>query len=109
MTAALRRIAAEARAWLLDAAYPFWFDKGIEPQHGGFVDFVDVDGSAVPGSPKRTVVQARQIYAFAMAPRFGWTGRWRDAVATGLETIDRHCRHPAGGFIHSLTRDNAPA
>src|SRR5258706_168322 len=42
MTAALRRIAAEARAWLLDAAYPFWFDKGIEPTHGGFVDFVAV-------------------------------------------------------------------
>src|SRR5260221_5198169 len=109
MTADLRRIAAEARAWLLDAAYPFWFDKGIEPTHGGFVDFVAVDGTAVPSSPKRTVAQARQIYAFAMAPRFDWTGPWRAAVATGLETIERHCRHPAGGFIHSLARDNSPA
>jgi mannose-6-phosphate isomerase len=104
----LRRAAAAAREWLNDAAYPFWFDHGIEPQHGGFVDLVEVDGTAVPASPKRTVVQARQIYAFAMAPRFGWSGRWRDAVRTGLDTLERHCRHQAGGYLHSLERDNRP-
>jgi mannose/cellobiose epimerase-like protein (N-acyl-D-glucosamine 2-epimerase family) len=104
----LRACSDKAREWLLDAAFPFWFDKGIDPGRGGFVDVVGVDGTSVPNAPKRTFVQARQVYAFAMAGRLGWAGRWREAVATGLDTIERHCRHPEGGFIHRLDAQSAP-
>jgi len=104
----LQACSAKAREWLLDAAFPFWFDKGIDPGRGGFVDLVGVDGTSVPNAPKRIFVQARQVYAFAMAGRLGWPGRWREAVATGLDTIERHCRHPGGGFIHRLDAKSAP-
>jgi mannose-6-phosphate isomerase len=43
-----------------------------------------------------------------MAGRLGWGGQWREAVETGLETIDRHCRHPESGFLHSLDTENRP-
>ncbi len=109
MTRTVAEAAAAAREWLFDAAFPFWFDNGIDRQNGGFVDSVGIDGGAVPGSAKRTFVQGRQVYAFAVAGRLGWGGQWREAVETGLDTIDRHCRHPEGGFIHSLDSDNRPA
>lgn len=108
MTATLARAAAAAREWLFDAGFPFWFEQGIDREHGGFIDFVETDGRAVPGSPKRSFVQGRQVYAFAVAGRLGWGGNWREAVETGLATIDRHCRHPDGGFIHSLDAENRP-
>lgn len=108
MTATLAEAAAAAREWMFDAGFPFWFENGIDRQHGGFIDLVETDGRAVPGSAKRIFVQGRQVYAFAMAGRLGWDGRWRDAVETGLVTIDRHGRHPEGGFIHSLDAENRP-
>jgi mannose-6-phosphate isomerase len=109
MTAAVAAAAAAAREWMFDAGFPFWFEHGIDRGNGGFIDLVEVDGGAVPGSAKRSFVQGRQVYAFAIAGRLGWGGRWRAAVETGLATIDRHCRHPEGGFIHSLDSDNRPA
>ncbi|HEY1796919.1 MAG TPA: AGE family epimerase/isomerase [Stellaceae bacterium] len=109
MTATVAAAAAAAREWLYDAAFPFWFERGIDREHGGFIDLVEIDGGVVPGSAKRTLVQGRQVYAFAMAGRLGWAGQWREAVETGLATIDRDCRHPAGGFIHSLDSGNRPA
>ena len=108
MKASLRNAATKAREWLFDAAFPFWFDKGIDHVHGGFVDLVGTDGSAIRTAPKRTFVQARQVYAFAAAGRLGWPGQWRSAIETGLETIDQCCRHDGGGFIHRLNPDNTP-
>jgi mannose/cellobiose epimerase-like protein (N-acyl-D-glucosamine 2-epimerase family) len=108
MTATVAAAAAAAREWLFDAAFPFWFERGIDGEHGGFIDLVEIDGGAVPGSAKRIFVQGRQVYAFAVAGRLGWDGNWREAVETGLATIDRHCRHPDGGFIHSLDSENRP-
>lgn len=108
MTGTVAAAAASAREWLFDAAFPFWFDRGIDRRNGGFIDAVGIDGGAVPGSAKRTFVQGRQVYAFAAAGRLGWGGKWREAVETGLETIDRHCRHPESGFIHALDADNRP-
>lgn len=109
MTATIADAVAAAREWLFDAAFPFWLDKGVDARHGGFIDLVEIDGRAVPDSPKRTFVQGRQVFAYAVAGRLGWGGKWREAVAMGLDTIDRHCRHPEGGFIHSLDAANCPA
>jgi mannose-6-phosphate isomerase len=108
MTATIAEAAAAAREWMFDAGLPFWFDNGIDREHGGFIDLVEIDGRAVPRSAKRTFVQGRQVYAFTVAGRLGWGGKWREAVETGLETIDRCCRHPEGGFIHSLDAENNP-
>jgi mannose/cellobiose epimerase-like protein (N-acyl-D-glucosamine 2-epimerase family) len=99
---ALGRRAALAREWLLDAAFPFWFERGIDRQHGGFRDLVNIDGTSVPGAPKRMFVQARQIFAFASAGEFGWKGSWREAVVEGCAILRARFRHPEGGFLHSL-------
>lgn len=108
MTATVAEAAAAAREWMFDAGFPFWFERGIDREHGGFSDFVEIDGRAVPESPKRTFVQGRQVYAFAIAGRLGWGGQWREAVETGLATIDRHCRHPESGFVNALDAGNRP-
>lgn len=99
--ATLRRRAAEAREWLFDAGLPFWWSKGFDRAHGGFFDLVGVDGVPVP-SPKRTFVQARQVYSYLQGGLLGWPGPWREAVEAGLETLDAHCRSDKGGFVHRL-------
>lgn len=103
----LRQAAAMARDWLFEAAFPFWFEHGIDRVHGGFHDTVGLDGARIGGF-KRTMVQARQVYCFAQAGRMGWGGPWREAVETGLDTLERRCRHADFGFIHSLNEDRSP-
>ena len=103
----LRHAAAMARDWLTGAAFPFWFAHGIDRVHGGFHDTAGLEGAQIGGF-KRTMVQARQVYCFAHAGRMGWSGPWRAAVDIGLDTLERHCRHPDFGFIHSLNEDCTP-
>ena len=103
----LREAAEMARRWMFDAALPLWSGPGIDRVHGGFRDSVGLDGAPVGGG-KRSFVQARQIYVFAAAGHLGWSGPWREAVAIGVDALERHCRHPAFGYVHSIAQDCGP-
>ena len=70
--------------WLTDHALPLWYDKGIDRQHGGFFDLVNLEGQSVAG-PKRGRVQGRQSWVFALAGSMRWQGAWADAVGWGLD------------------------
>ncbi|HKD46742.1 MAG TPA: AGE family epimerase/isomerase [Rhizomicrobium sp.] len=77
-------LARRFERWLTDHALPLWYDKGIDRQHGGFFDLVNLEGQSVAG-PKRGRVQGRQSWVFALAGSMGWHGAWADAVSWGLE------------------------
>jgi mannose/cellobiose epimerase-like protein (N-acyl-D-glucosamine 2-epimerase family) len=99
----LARAAAEAKAWLFEDLLPLWSTTG-RCAAGGFVERIGLDGVAV-AEPKRTRVQARQIYVFAEAGRLGWSGPWRDCVAAGLDFLMARCRRPDGLAAHQVSRD----
>lgn len=94
----------KGRAWLIESALPYWFERGIDRARGGFFDLVDHDGAPVPGR-KRCFVQGRQLYVFLLAGELGWAGPWREAVEIGLAALRGPCRHEAGGLVHALHDD----
>ena len=45
MPSALTSRARHARAWLMDAAFPFWLERGLDRAHGGYHERMFRDGA----------------------------------------------------------------
>lgn len=73
----------ELCGWLLDAAYPLWSTRGVDPA-GGFFERLGQDGKPLPDK-RRSRVTPRQAYCFAMGPSLGWRGDAAGLVQHGLE------------------------
>ncbi|HTU64436.1 MAG TPA: AGE family epimerase/isomerase [Steroidobacteraceae bacterium] len=73
----------ELCSWLLDAAYPLWSTKGVDPA-GGYFERLGQDGRPLPDK-RRSRVTPRQAYCFAMGPSLGWRGDAEGLVQHGLE------------------------
>lgn len=85
------------KQWLLDRAYPLWFEQGYDRQRGGFHEKLDQRGEPL-NLPRRARVQPRQIYSFAVAPSLGWTGPATEITRRGLELYLARYRRPDGLF-----------
>ncbi|MCX7374485.1 MAG: AGE family epimerase/isomerase [Alphaproteobacteria bacterium] len=95
---------AALRAWLCGSAFPLWSGRGVCAASGGFVERLDPDGAPLD-EPQRSRLIGRQIYAFALAPRFGWTGPAQAMVQRGLCFLDAHCWTDAGLLAAVIGRD----
>lgn len=103
----VKRIAAEARNWLFDAALPLWSTIGHDDVHGGFFEQIDLETHQPLHLPKRCRVQARQIYVFCEAGRLGWRGPWRARAQCGLDFMLRNHLRPDGLMRFTTTREGA--
>jgi mannose/cellobiose epimerase-like protein (N-acyl-D-glucosamine 2-epimerase family) len=60
------------RAWVFDTALPFWAERGIDRNDGGYVEYLDMQGNPVDPGYKRIRVIGRQLYVFSHAAIMGW-------------------------------------
>lgn len=98
---ALERRAREARAWLFEACFPLWAERGLGGH--GFLEALDLQHRKVASDVARVRVQARQTYVFTEAMRLGWNPeRAGDLVKLGVEILDTACRRPDGLFGRSV-------
>lgn len=67
----LSKLASKYEAWLQDASAPLWWKNG-RLSNGAFYEALDFDGHPVPSDEARVRVQARQIYALALAWKLGF-------------------------------------
>ncbi|MBW3616540.1 MAG: AGE family epimerase/isomerase [Proteobacteria bacterium] len=93
--------------WLQEAAWPFWWERGADHQHGGFHEAIDAAGAPVSDAPRRARVQTRQIYCFATAGAAGWNGPWREAVEHGRRSLQERYRRPDGLFRSLVAQDGS--
>ncbi|HXV00047.1 MAG TPA: AGE family epimerase/isomerase [Caulobacteraceae bacterium] len=92
--------------WLLDRAFPLWWDPGADLAAGGFHDRLDAAGRPMAG-PQRARVQARQVFAYRHAGELGWSGPWRAAMTHGLAALEHHFRRPDGLYRSVRGQDAA--
>jgi mannose/cellobiose epimerase-like protein (N-acyl-D-glucosamine 2-epimerase family) len=109
VNAAEKDIVATLKTLMIDHALPLWATTGWDSQHGGFVERLDRDGSPQSGTPRRVLVQARQIYCYAKAAQFGWYPPAKDLALKGLEYMLAKARNSDGGFVHLLNADGSVA
>ena len=89
-----------ARAWLFRQALPLWADAGIDAE-GRFFEKLDFDGRPITGRPRRTRVQARQVYVFAEAASLGWA-EGAEIARRGLDVLIRDYRRDDGLWVRSV-------
>jgi len=83
-------------SWLCDAAYPLWSTRGVDPR-GGFHERLTQDGRPLD-EPRRSRVNPRQAWCFAVAPSLGWRGDSLTLVRHGLDYWYAKYRRPDGLF-----------
>ena len=93
--------------WTQECALPYWGAACFDIGTGSFVEAAGWDGEPLLEMPRRTMVQARQIYVFAHASLLGWSASGRDlALEAAGNLIDRHFTFGDGdGWVFSITRD----
>jgi mannose/cellobiose epimerase-like protein (N-acyl-D-glucosamine 2-epimerase family) len=92
-------------SWLCDAAYPLWSTSGVDPQ-GGFHERLGQDGRPF-AEPRRSRVNPRQAYCFAVAPSLGWRGDAPRLVEHGLAYWEAKYRRTDGLFRTLVNADGS--
>jgi mannose-6-phosphate isomerase len=92
---------------IIEHSLPLWGSTGWDSSKGGFIERLDGKGQADHTAPRRTRVQARQIYCFAHAAKMGWYPEGREIALKGLDHLLKKAKSPDGkpGFVHLLTSD----
>ena len=104
----------QIRNWLTKEALPLWSHAGLDTEAGGFVEKLTLDGRPVLDVPKRTRVQARQIYVYSHAHLLDWTPPTSgpsalEAAYQGFDFLTRQFWLEDGGFAFSVQRNGAHA
>ena len=110
MAAEMKTLAEAARwydAWLRDAALPLWAGAGVDAELGFFHESLTVEGKP-QAAPRRSRVQARQVFVFATCARRGYGAAFLPIARRGFESLVASYRRPDGLFINSVTVDGAP-
>ncbi|TWB36495.1 AGE family epimerase/isomerase [Nitrospirillum pindoramense] len=97
-------VRGQLKAWLVEHAYPLWWEVGADRMHGGFHEKLGLDGKPT-NDARRARVQARQVYSYSVAARSGWNGPVREAAEHGLTFFLNHYRRPDGLFRTKVAPD----
>jgi mannose-6-phosphate isomerase len=100
-------IVAALKTFIIEASLPLWSTAGWDDRSGGFVDRLGEDGRPDRLAPRRTFVQARQIYCYAKAAQMGWYPEGKAIALKGLDHFLSKAKAPDGepGFVHRIGAD----
>jgi mannose-6-phosphate isomerase len=100
--------AAGLKRHLLDELLPYWAERGVDRDRGGFHNRLDGEGRPLAEPAKRLLVQTRQVFAFSEASRLG--ASWALELARhGVEFIEGAYRDRVhGGYFHTATPRGEP-
>ncbi|MDE1148250.1 MAG: AGE family epimerase/isomerase [Azospirillaceae bacterium] len=99
-------VRGQLKAWLVEQAYPLWWQAGADRVNGGFHEKLDLNGKPT-NDARRARVQARQVYSYSVAARSGWNGPVREAAEHGLTFFLNHYRRPDGLFRTKVAPDGS--
>jgi mannose/cellobiose epimerase-like protein (N-acyl-D-glucosamine 2-epimerase family) len=100
--------ARSAKAWLVQSMLPLWTSAGFDLATGQFVEALDADCHPLT-LPRRTLVQARQIFVCCAAGRLGWRGPWAARASAAADSLLARGRNNEGDWIYSFDAGGAPA
>ena len=96
------------RSCLLEDVVPFWEKHSVDKECGGFLTFLDRDGS-VYGSDKPVWLQGRIAWLFSkLYNDVEKRSEWLDLAKHGLDFLLKHCFDSDGRMFFLVTRDGQP-
>ena len=96
------------RDGLLKDTIPFWMRHSIDREYGGFLTFLDQDGS-VFGTDKPVWLQGRIVWMFSkLYNQVEKRQEWLDLARFGLDFIMKHCFDSDGRMFFLVGQDGRP-
>ena len=103
-----KKLANRYKTELLDSVLPFWLNKSIDKEYGGYFSCLDRDGS-VYDTDKFIWLQGREVWLFSMlCNKLGKKQEWQDAAIQGAEFLKKYGHNGDYDFYFSLTREGKP-
>jgi N-acylglucosamine 2-epimerase len=104
----LARYRQRYEAELFERVIPFWETHSPDPEHGGYFNCLDRDGT-VYDRTKHSWLQGRQAWIFSMLYReVEPRDKWLDTAESGVSFLREHALRPNGQVFFSLTREGEP-
>ena len=101
-------LARAVEADLTENILPFWMERTVDPD-GGFYGTVLNDGSAVPGSDKGAILNARILWTFSRAFRIYGLDAYRETADRAADYYKTHFIDPKyGGVFWSVDAEGHP-
>jgi len=93
---------------LLNDAVPFWLKHSLDYEYGGYLHFLDRDGS-VYNTDKGMWIQCREVWLFSkLYNTVEKRKEWLSAARLGYEFITKHGFDSDGRMFFELTREGKP-
>ena len=103
-----KKLANRYKTELLDSVLPFWLNKSIDKEYGGYFSCLDRDGS-VYDTDKFIWLQGREVWLFSMiCNKLGKKQEWLEAAIQGAELLKKYGHNGDYDFYFSLTREGKP-
>jgi mannobiose 2-epimerase len=69
---------------------PFWLERSVDSQYGGFIGQMSNDGTIDPRAPKGLILNARLLWTFSALYRFNKDNRCRDMAGRAYDYHQTH-------------------
>jgi mannose/cellobiose epimerase-like protein (N-acyl-D-glucosamine 2-epimerase family) len=103
----LKESAVLLREWAVRQALPLWATAGFDAATGRFRETLTLKGEPVLDAPTRLIVQARQIFSYALAARRDWYADAAAVLDSAHQAMVRDYHRPDGrpGWVYSVYGD----
>ncbi len=109
MQAEIRRLREDATRILTENILPFWIDKAVDTQNGGFYGRISGDNRLFPSAPKGAVLNSRILWTFAAAYRLFGNNEYLQTAERAKEyLITRFFDEEFGGIYWLLDEKGRP-
>ena len=96
------------RDGLLKDVVPFWMKHTIDKEYGGFLNYLDHDGS-VYSTDKPVWPLGRLIWLLStLHSAVEQRQEWLEAAKHGIDFMEKHCFDTDGRMFYEVTRDGRP-
>lgn len=105
----VRTAATFMEAWMREEALPLWATSGFDTEAGRFEEGLTFESERRREAPIRLLVQARQIFVYALAERRNWHPGSDALVERAFAAMRRDYFRPDGrdGWVFSMARDGS--
>lgn len=105
----ITKLKKEMQQVLTKNILPFWMDRMVDREHGGFHGRISGEGCLIPGTPKGAILNARILWTFSSAYRLLHTDQYLImATRAKREIIDRFYDAEYGGVYWSIDDKGHP-
>ncbi|MBI1372790.1 MAG: N-acylglucosamine 2-epimerase [Phycisphaera sp.] len=98
---AITDVLKRTESYLTESLLPFWIERSVDRERGGFLTYFDRDGKATGQTTKTFLMQIRMLFTMANAHRHGYGGgACAELAAHGARFIREHYWDDAHGGWH---------